>query len=89
MAKRRIYVVACLRDPQRAVRIFADILSPRLSFQLEMRSDHPTFQVNDFMLPQYPEPTCAVAINAQDVAESFYRQRLESREETAHRQTCT
>ena len=67
VAKGRLQVEACLQRPQRAVRVYADVPSPVLSFQPEMRSDHPTFQVKDFMLPHCPESIGSIAMNAHDV----------------------
>src|ERR1700688_930053 len=67
MAKGCLQIETCLQRPQRAVRVFADVASPELSLQREMRNDHPTLQVEDFMLPYCPQSTRVVAMNAHDV----------------------
>src|ERR1700746_3560077 len=67
MTKGRMQIETCLQHPQRAVRVFADVPSPVLPLQHEMRSDHSTFQVKEFMLPYCPESTGVVAMNAHYV----------------------
>jgi hypothetical protein len=67
MAKGRMQIEACLQHPQRAVRVLADVPSPELPFHLEMRSDHSTLQVKDFLLRNRPEPTRVIAMNTQDL----------------------
>jgi len=70
-------------DPQRAVRTLAYVLRPRKAFQLEVKTDHPAFEVNDLAVLYCPEPTCAIAKKVEySVARTTLRGQAQGRNRT-------
>jgi hypothetical protein len=54
--------------PQRPVSIFTDVLITPKPFQLELRCNNSTLEMNDPMEAEYPEPTRVVAKRIYDLA---------------------